>query len=290
MNSPAIKLRLMCSNGGHILPRPHDKTLCYVGGETHIITMDRHTTLSNLTNRISKTLIKSSSSACPTTSFLIKYQLPTEDLDSLITITNDEDLENMIDEYEKLDSGNNKRIRLFVFPTDPVSVSSNGSDLENFKSGDWFLNALNGTSSGFSDTSSSVNCLLGLDDEKKGGNYRTAIDVNSMETTSSSFGSGTSIGQLKGVGIEEQFAQSVTSSAPVVVSSSPVSSTTANLENSDPFFFFHDRPEQSFLKQQQFQQKQSSGFDFASPDSVLRYISSRLLTRILPNQKYRNTH
>ncbi|MEJ1538787.1 hypothetical protein, partial [Escherichia coli] len=28
------KLRLMCSYGGHIFPRPHDKTLCYVGGDT----------------------------------------------------------------------------------------------------------------------------------------------------------------------------------------------------------------------------------------------------------------
>ncbi|KAG5233946.1 octicosapeptide/Phox/Bem1p domain-containing family protein [Salix suchowensis] len=34
---PGAKLRLMCSYGGHIIPRPHDKTLCYVGGETRIV-------------------------------------------------------------------------------------------------------------------------------------------------------------------------------------------------------------------------------------------------------------
>ncbi|GJZ49445.1 hypothetical protein Tco_0603635 [Tanacetum coccineum] len=61
------------------------------------------------------------------------------------------------------------RLRLFLFPNKPESVTSIGSLLENStKSEDWFLNALNGTTSGFSDTSS-VNCLLGLDDDVLGG-------------------------------------------------------------------------------------------------------------------------
>ncbi|KAJ9554290.1 hypothetical protein OSB04_018335 [Centaurea solstitialis] len=166
---PAIKLRLMCSYGGHIIPRPHDKSLCYVGGETHMVAVDRHTTLSDLTNRLSKTILRSSSTSpatSPALGFTLKYQLPSEDLDSLISVTTDEDLENMIEEYERLNSlSKSSRLRLFIFPAKPESVTSIGSFLENsVKSEDWFMNALNGTTSGFSDTSS-VNNLLGLDDE-----------------------------------------------------------------------------------------------------------------------------
>ncbi|XP_024989889.1 ecdysone-induced protein 74EF-like, partial [Cynara cardunculus var. scolymus] len=212
----SVKIRLMCSSGGHIVPRPHDKSLCYVGGETHMVVVDRHTTLVDLTHRLSKTILRSSSSSTAG-GFTLKYQLPTEDLDSLISVTTDEDLENMIEEYERLNSSSavskSSRLRLFIFPAKPESVSSIGSFLENStKSEDWFLNALNGTTSGFSDTSS-VNNLLGLDDEislpeKKEVNQKGLLttnlignnsgqDVHSipdspmMETTSS-FGSASS--------------------------------------------------------------------------------------------------
>ncbi|CAH1431350.1 unnamed protein product [Lactuca virosa] len=143
----SVKLRLMCSSGGHIVPRPHDKTLCYVGGETRMVVVDRHTTLLDLTNRLSKTLLRSSSASTPTpiasTSFTLKYQLPSEDLDSLISVTTDEDLENMIEEYERLNSSSagskSSRLRLFLFPTKLESVSSITSFLENTtKSEDWF--------------------------------------------------------------------------------------------------------------------------------------------------------
>ncbi|KAM7487669.1 hypothetical protein LguiB_025153 [Lonicera macranthoides] len=163
-SSPISKLRLMCSYGGHIVPRLHDKSLSYIGGETRIVVIDRHTTLSNLTHRLSKILQYN------TQSFILKYQLPNEDLDSLISINTGEDLENMIDEYDRLSSAtkniNSSRLRIFIFPSKPDSGSSIGSLTENStKSEDRFLNALDvGGTSGFSD-SSSVNCLLGLDDD-----------------------------------------------------------------------------------------------------------------------------
>ncbi|KAI3733918.1 hypothetical protein L6452_13376 [Arctium lappa] len=245
----SIKLRLMCSYGGHIIPRPHDKSLCYVGGETRMIVVDRRTTLVELIHRLSKTILRSSSTSTATsTAFTLKYQLPSEDLDSLISVTTDEDLENMIEEYERLNSSSavskSSRLRLFIFPAKPESVSSIGSFLENStKSEDWFLNALNGTTSGFSDTSS-VNNLLGLDDEislpeKKEVNQKGLLttnlrgnnsgqDVHSipdspMMETNSSFGSASSTPsqpnlppvnvnvddhqKVGGGGIEEQFSQ-----------------------------------------------------------------------------------
>ncbi|KAK9048169.1 hypothetical protein SSX86_032868 [Deinandra increscens subsp. villosa] len=230
------KLRLMCSYGGHIVPRPHDKSMCYVGGDTRIVVVDRRITLSDLTLRLAKTLLRSSSTVSGTSSFTIKYQLPSEDLDSLISVTTDEDLENMIEEYDRLNVNSSSRIRLFLFPTKPESVTSIGSLLESsVKSEDWFLNALNGTLSGFSDTSS-VNCLLGLEDdvsvqEKKdvnqnqNQNHKGVIcknyqDVQSvpdspMLETTSSFGSASSSPVTVHVedqpkvagGIEEQFSK-----------------------------------------------------------------------------------
>ncbi|KAK6157634.1 hypothetical protein DH2020_011882 [Rehmannia glutinosa] len=214
------KLRLMCSYGGHIVPRPHDKTLCYIGGDTRIIVIDRQTSLSDLRHRLSKTLLQNQS-------FTLKYQLPNEDLDSLISVSTDEDLENMVEEYDRLNNvgGGSKhgRLRLFLFPKTSSNIEQLLVETASTKSEDWFFNALNGKAStlstgasdrGFSE-SSSVNNLLGLDDDivgkavvvgkdaeaqiegsKSGGNGNNVInqDVNSvpdspMLETSSSFGS-----------------------------------------------------------------------------------------------------
>lgn len=109
------KLRLMCSYGGHIIPRPHDKSLCYLGGETRIVVVDRHSSLSSLSSRLSRTLLDGRS-------FTLKYQLPNEDLDSLVSITTDEDLENMIEEYDRTTSINPLNPLAFVcfsFRSDP---------------------------------------------------------------------------------------------------------------------------------------------------------------------------
>ncbi|KAG6391667.1 hypothetical protein SASPL_149424 [Salvia splendens] len=220
---PPQKLRLMCSYGGHIVPRPHDKSLCYIGGDTRIIVIDRHTTLSGLRHRLSKTLLNNQL-------FSLKYQLPSEDLDSLISVTTDEDLENMVEEYDRLNSpaavgvgAKPGRLRLFLFPQSSENIEQLLVETASTKSDDWFFNALNGKGStlsvgasdrGFSE-SSSANCLLELDDEsvgkaaavgkeaegqiegaKVGGNSNSGMnhDVHSvpdspMRDTTSSFGS-----------------------------------------------------------------------------------------------------
>ncbi|WZZ02064.1 hypothetical protein YC2023_074392 [Brassica napus] len=159
------KLRLMCSYGGHILPRPHDKSLCYMGGDTRIVVVDRNSSLSSLVARLSSKLLDGRS-------FTLKYQLPSEDLDSLISVTTDEDLENMIEEYDRTISAPNStkpsRLRLFLFTSKPEATQSMGQILESSaKSDDWFLNALNSAgllNRGFSDSDANVNRLLGLDD------------------------------------------------------------------------------------------------------------------------------
>ncbi|KAD7117935.1 hypothetical protein R6Q59_005045 [Mikania micrantha] len=138
-NNPRV--RFMCSFGGKILPRPHDNQLRYVGGDTRIVTVLRHnTTFSSLLNKLSK--------LSGTTDICVKYQLPNEDLDALITVTSDEDVENMMDEYDRL-AHNHKtaRLRIFLFPTDnSLSRASSISSLldGSVKREHWFLDALNG--------------------------------------------------------------------------------------------------------------------------------------------------
>ncbi|XP_010554103.1 PREDICTED: uncharacterized protein LOC104823972 [Tarenaya hassleriana] len=161
------KLRLMCSYGGHIIPRPHDKSLCYIGGDTRIVVVDRNISLSAFATRLSSTLLNGRP-------FTLKYQLPSEELDSLISVTTDEDLDNMTEEYDRTISclnsatGKPSRLRLFLFSSKPEATQSMGQILESsVKSDDWFLNALNSAgllNRGFSDSDTNVNRLLGLDD------------------------------------------------------------------------------------------------------------------------------
>ncbi|GLT63495.1 hypothetical protein SLA2020_360570 [Shorea laevis] len=159
------KLRFMCSYGGHIMPRPHDKVLCYVGGETRLVVVDRHSSFLVLCTRISRTLLHGRP-------FTLKYQLPNEDLDSLVTVTTDEDLENMIEEYDRItvasaSSASSLRIRLFLFFNKPETVASMGALLAGPKSETWFVDALNGSMllpRGLSD-SATTDCLLNPDSD-----------------------------------------------------------------------------------------------------------------------------
>ncbi|KAL2467229.1 Octicosapeptide/Phox/Bem1p family protein [Abeliophyllum distichum] len=161
------RVRFMCSFGGKILPRPHDNQLRYVGGDTRIVAVHRHITFSSLLSKLSK--------LSGTTNISIKYQLPSEELDSLITVTTDEDIENMMEENDRL-SQNHKttRLRLFLFSTDAISRASSISSLldGSAKRQNWFFDALNGGSGpvlerGRSEVSSIVSevpdYLFGLD-------------------------------------------------------------------------------------------------------------------------------
>ncbi|KAE8692331.1 elongator complex protein 2-like isoform X1 [Hibiscus syriacus] len=213
------KLRLMCSYGGTIVPRPHDKVLCYIGGDTRMVVVDRHTTLASLHHRLSLSLLR----GCP---FTLKYQLPSEDLDSLISVTTDEDLENMIDEYDRTcsqstSSSKSSRIRLFLFPFNPdgtlASSHSIGPIINNStKSDEWFLNALNGSgllNRGFSDPTTNVN-LLGLDEDRQG----NVVEVGSKDEGS---------GSQKNMNLKSQDVHSVPDS-PMLETTSSFGSTSSS--------------------------------------------------------------
>lgn len=131
------KVKFMCSYGGKIHPRPHDNQLSYVGGETKILAVDRNSKFSSFISKLSA-LCDGGGDIC------FKYQLPGEDLDALISVTNDEDLEHMMHEYDRLYRASAKpaRLRLFMFPANSSTTASFGSG-EAKSDRDRFVEALN---------------------------------------------------------------------------------------------------------------------------------------------------
>ncbi|CAI0431139.1 unnamed protein product [Linum tenue] len=137
------RVRFMCSFGGKILPRPHDNLLRYVGGETRMVAVHRSTTFSSLVSKLAKL------SGLPA-GVTVKYQLPNEDLDALISVSTDEDVENMMEEYDRGALNQNPRsarLRLFLFPKGELE-GSRTSSISSLLDGStnrehWFLDALN---------------------------------------------------------------------------------------------------------------------------------------------------
>lgn len=140
------KVKFMVSYGGKIQPRSHDNLLSYVGGETKILSVDRTIKFASLLAKLSSIL--SPHDLAASDGFTFKYQLPGEELDALISVTNDDDLENMMHEYDRLYRGSAKpaRLRLFLFPNFKTgsfgSTSSDpGGKIE--RDSDRFVEALN---------------------------------------------------------------------------------------------------------------------------------------------------
>ncbi|KAJ7968446.1 Octicosapeptide/Phox/Bem1p [Quillaja saponaria] len=138
-------VRFMCSFGGKIIPRPHDNQLRYVGGDTRIVAVHRSTSFSGLLSKLYK--------LSGMTDITVKYQLPNEDLDALISVTTDEDVENMIDEYDRIAPNQNSksaRLRLFLFPKGEDSRTSTISSILDGSANreNWFVDALNGGRAG----------------------------------------------------------------------------------------------------------------------------------------------
>lgn len=135
-NPPNYKAKFMCSYGGKIQPRPHDNQLSYIGGETKIFSVDRNTKFSSMISKLSALCGGESEVS-------FKYQLPGEDLDALISVTNDDDLEHMMLEYDRLYRASAKpaRMRLFIFPVTEAntSFSSDGGKFDRER----FVEALN---------------------------------------------------------------------------------------------------------------------------------------------------
>ncbi|KAL5773633.1 hypothetical protein ACOSQ2_013557 [Xanthoceras sorbifolium] len=110
-DSSSTKVKFLCSFGGKILPRPSDGKLRYVGGETRIIRISRDISWQELMQKVS---------AIYSQTHTIKYQLPGEDLDALVSVSCDEDLQNMMEECNVLEDRGSKKPRMFLFSSDDL--------------------------------------------------------------------------------------------------------------------------------------------------------------------------
>uniref|UniRef100_A0A5B6Z740 Protein kinase domain-containing protein n=1 Tax=Davidia involucrata TaxID=16924 RepID=A0A5B6Z740_DAVIN len=136
------KVKFLCSFGGKILPRPSDGVLRYVGGQTRIISVRRDISFDELFQKMVDIYGQN---------VAIKYQLPEEDLDALVSVSCLDDLENMMDEYEKLiERSSDGSVKLRVFLLSASELDSSGmaqfGDLQDC--GQRYVEAVNGIMEG----------------------------------------------------------------------------------------------------------------------------------------------
>lgn len=106
-NDDTPRVKFLCSFSGSILPRPQDGKLRYVGGETRIVCVPRDISYEELMAKMREIYEGA---------MVLKYQQPDEDLDALVSVVNDDDVVNMMEEYDKLDSSDGfTRLRIFLF-------------------------------------------------------------------------------------------------------------------------------------------------------------------------------
>ncbi|KAL1210052.1 Protein PAL OF QUIRKY [Cardamine amara subsp. amara] len=110
-------IKFLCSYGGKILPRYPDGKLRYNGGHTRVLAVPRSVSFSELASKMAEMCGGGS------TSVTIRCQLPTEDLDALVSITSDEDLANLIEEYDLVSTSSPLKIRAFLNPPKSVAGS-----------------------------------------------------------------------------------------------------------------------------------------------------------------------
>ncbi|KAI3991749.1 hypothetical protein MKX01_038147 [Papaver californicum] len=110
VSSISNTVKFLYSYGGKILPRYPDGKLRYNGGETRVLSVD-HASIS-----YSELMVK----LCELCglSVSLKCQLPNEDLDALVSIKSDEDLINVMEEYDlaSKEKSSPSKIKAFLFP------------------------------------------------------------------------------------------------------------------------------------------------------------------------------
>lgn len=139
-DSSSIKMKFLCSFGGRILPRPSDGKLRYVGGETRIISIRKDISWQELMQKTSSIFNEA---------HVIKYQLPGEDIDALVSVSSDEDVRNMMEECHDLQSRRGSlKLRMFLFPINDLDDTQFGLGSIDGDSEIQYVVAINGMDSG----------------------------------------------------------------------------------------------------------------------------------------------
>ncbi|CAK7344566.1 unnamed protein product [Dovyalis caffra] len=139
-NDDTPRVKLLCSFLGSIMPRPQDGKLRYVGGETRIVSLPRDISYEELMSKMRELYDGAT---------VLKYQQPDEDLDALVSVVNDDDVINMMEEYEKLSSGDGfTRLRIFLFSNTDQDGSVHYLDGDGRESERRYVDALNNLNDG----------------------------------------------------------------------------------------------------------------------------------------------
>ncbi|KAL0921433.1 hypothetical protein M5K25_008502 [Dendrobium thyrsiflorum] len=104
------KVNIRCRFGGKLMPRLSHGALHYVGGRTRITDFRRDTTLQELYCKMEDIYGEP---------VVICYKLPVQNLDSLVSISSAEDLDNMLDKYDYFLEASKcgyPRLHVFLFP------------------------------------------------------------------------------------------------------------------------------------------------------------------------------
>ncbi|XP_030473067.2 uncharacterized protein LOC115690741 [Syzygium oleosum] len=135
-------VKLLCKFGGELLRSPDCGVLKYARGEMKIVRIRGDVSFSEFVQKMVDTCGQQ---------VVVKYQLPDHDLDALISVTSHDDLDHMMNECERLDSGlsdGSAKLKVFLFP-DPKLDSSSAIRIGDLhSSGQRNLEAMNGTMDG----------------------------------------------------------------------------------------------------------------------------------------------
>lgn len=122
-NTKTETLKFLCSYSGKLLPRSSDGVLRYVGGMTRVLAVDRSISYAELMVKLGEFCGFSVELKCP---------LPNGDLETLISVKSDEELTNLITEYDRSCPGS--KIRAILFPPKSLKKisppTSNASSIE----------------------------------------------------------------------------------------------------------------------------------------------------------------
>ncbi|CAF2207813.1 uncharacterized protein LOC106354792 [Brassica napus] len=194
--SVIAKVKIFCSFGGKILPRPGDSQLRYVGGETHIISVRKDISWLALRQKVLEVYYQT---------HVVKYQLPGEDLDALVSVTCEEDLQNMFEEYNEMGNrGGYQKLRMFLFSISDLDDALLGVNKNDGDSEFQYVVAVNGVGIGSGRNSTT---LHGLD--KSSANNLAELDVWNTEGIKSIAGDvvGVSAQQLMANGFQQSSGQ-----------------------------------------------------------------------------------
>ncbi|KAE8719189.1 UDP-glycosyltransferase 76C2-like [Hibiscus syriacus] len=133
--SPKNRLKFLCSYGGKILPRSSDGKLKYVGGETRMVAVPGDIKFSELKKKVNG-MVEGD--------VILKFPVIPEELDALVTVKSDEDVKHMVDEYHRLESEGTPKLRVFLFPSNPIVVENQTNPADPYAIEQRYIEAING--------------------------------------------------------------------------------------------------------------------------------------------------